>query len=55
MGQVEQVAKDQVEFCDLCEKPEELSDYFAIPLVDAMVESEAALSGGSVTRFGILP
>lgn len=51
MGKVEQVAKDQKDFCDLCEKPEELSDYFAIPLVDAMVASDAELGDGQCYTF----
>jgi hypothetical protein len=51
MGKVEQVAKDQTEFCDLCEDPENLSDYFAIPLVDALEEAGTTLAAGQCFTF----
>ncbi|MDA0283736.1 MAG: DUF1851 domain-containing protein, partial [Planctomycetota bacterium] len=51
MGTVERVAANQNEFCDLCEDPENLSDYFAIPLVDGMAEAGTTLAGGQCFTF----
>jgi hypothetical protein len=51
MGKIEQVAVNQNEFCDLCEEPENLSDYFAIPLVDAMTEAGTTLEAGQCFTF----
>jgi hypothetical protein len=51
MGKVEQVAGSQNEFCDLCEEPENLSDYFAIPLVDGMADSRTMLETGQCYTF----
>ena len=45
------MAKNQTKFCDLCEEPENLNDYFAIPLVDAMVEFGAMLDDGQCYTF----
>lgn len=51
MGRVEEVATSQGDFCDLCEVPENLSDYFAIPLVDALAEAGTTLEAGQCFTF----
>ena len=51
MGRVEHVAENQNHFCDLCEDPENLSDWFAIPLVDALQEAGTELEAGQCFTF----
>lgn len=51
MGKVEEVAETQTKFCDLCEDPENLSDYFAIPLVDGLAEAGTTLAAGQCFTF----
>jgi hypothetical protein len=55
MGSVEKVADNQGHFADQCEKPENVSDWLMIPLVDELVEAGITLIEGQCYTYRTLP